>query len=93
MSDIKDELRRIRKQLNTILKQQSAAGLLLTATEAAKFLGHSRSKFYELSSERGFPAPVRAPGRNFQVYRRADLDRWVSRLKPGRKKAKVNEVQ
>lgn len=55
---------------------------LLTAGQAALLLGYTKSGFAEARRTTGFPRPVKAPGCRRPKYRRAELLRWVERLKP-----------
>ena len=48
----------------------------LTATDAAKYIGFGRNKFYELLNAREIPAPVRI-GQCWR-WRLLDLKRWLN---------------
>jgi predicted DNA-binding transcriptional regulator AlpA len=54
------------------------------------FLGVSRTAFYRLKSQAGFPRPVTLPGAELS-YRRADLEAWVARLRAARPKRRGDE--
>jgi predicted DNA-binding transcriptional regulator AlpA len=61
------------------------AGLLLSQGEAWRYLGLARSSWYRLRAAGKLPSPVSVYGTGPR-WRRADLDAWVARLKPARRK-------
>ncbi len=67
-------------------QSRASPGLLLSQSEAWNYLGLSRSAWYRLRSAGKVPLPVSVFGAG-PHWRRADLDNWVSRLKPARSKA------
>lgn len=58
---------------------------LLDADQSAVYCGQSRSNFYRLLAAQKIPQPVRVDGTGPR-WRRADLDKWIASLKPGRRK-------
>ncbi|MCE9635768.1 MAG: helix-turn-helix domain-containing protein [Planctomycetes bacterium] len=54
---------------------EAALPLLLDATEAADFLGVSRSSFYRLDLSGVVPSPIRLS--KFRRWSRPELRRWV----------------
>ncbi len=61
---------------------ETPAPLLLSATQAARTLGVSRSHFYALHDSARVPSPVRLGSR--VLWRRDDLARWVEACCPPR---------
>lgn len=60
-------------------------GLLIRQEEVPGYLGISRAVFFRLRSMPGaFPSPVKIPGSGI-VFRRTDLERWATTLKPDHK--------
>src|SRR5262245_46100452 len=57
--------------------------LLLSQPQAIEYLGVSRPTFYRLKSAGKLPKPVQVEGSGLR-YRRADLEKYVERLKPVR---------
>lgn len=57
---------------------------------AMKYVGLARSTWFRLRSMGEIPEPVSVPGTGPR-WRRADLDAWLARLKPARRKARVVE--
>jgi excisionase family DNA binding protein len=62
--------------------------LLLSAEQSWTYLGLSRSTFYRSVSAGTLPQPVGVEGSGPR-WRRQDLDRFVERLKPSRRKARA----
>jgi len=52
---------------------------LLRIKDLTKWLGMSRSWIYKACQENRFPPPIRL-GRRFTVWRRCDIERWLSNL-------------
>lgn len=63
-------------------------GLLVPQEDVPAFIGTSRAGLFRLKATPGFPAPVRVPGIGV-VYRRADLEKWVTSLKGDRRIRRV----
>ena len=72
LADVVRELREIRDAM------QTGQGQLLTADEAAAFLGIGRTKFFELVQLVPLP-PVKLPGAG-KMWRRSDLAEFVANL-------------
>jgi len=51
--------------------------LLLSAPQAAAFVGVSRSRWFELQAQGAIPPAVR-PGGGRRMWRRQDIERWVA---------------
>lgn len=71
---------------------KAVAELLLVGTpqtlngkEARTYLGMSKSAFSRARAADELPKPVRVPGAGLR-YRRKDLELWVEKLKPARRK-------
>jgi predicted DNA-binding transcriptional regulator AlpA len=60
----------------------------LLISEPWAYVGLSRSAFYRLMSAGEAPRPVPLSGTRLR-WRRADLDAWVSRLKPGARRRRA----
>jgi predicted DNA-binding transcriptional regulator AlpA len=58
--------------------------LLLSQPRAWRFLGVSRTAWFRLKSEPGFPKPVRVNGSLY--WRTSELSKWAERLRPARGK-------
>jgi predicted DNA-binding transcriptional regulator AlpA len=58
---------------------------MFCADDAAAYCGISRAALYRLRAAERFPAAVKVEGVDPR-WRRADLDRWIAGLKPGRRK-------
>lgn len=67
------------------------AGLLLTATDAARYIGIGRDAFYGLLDEPGFPKPVRVKGGG-KRYLRRELEAWAA-SRPRAKRAAIRVEQ
>ena len=61
--------------------------LLLTQEQAWRYVGLRRSAWYELRSAGELPDGIEIPGAGLR-WRRSDLERWVEKLKPGRRHAR-----
>ncbi len=72
LADVVNELRELRSAM------QASQGQLLTADEAAAFLGVGRTKFFELVQLVPL-SPVRLPGAG-RMWRRTDLAAFVADL-------------
>ncbi len=59
--------------------------LLMTAEEAAEYLGISRALLYRLVARRELPAPLDIPQCGSK-WRRSDLEKWAAKLRPRRGK-------
>lgn len=57
-----------------------APPLLLGPKVAARFLGISKTRLWQLSKRPDFPQKVALPGHKARYYRRADLEAWVASL-------------
>lgn len=57
---------------------------------AIAYVGVSRSAWFRLRAADELPAPVAIPGCGPR-WRRADLDRWLAKLKPAKRKARTAE--
>jgi len=68
-----------------------AKPLLLSQSEAWTYLGLPRSTWFRLRSAGKLPDPVNVPGSGL-FWRRADLDKWVTNLKPERKSRRRNKT-
>lgn len=53
--------------------------LILYPKQAAEYLGVGKTKFYELSRLKGFPAPKCPTGKR-KFYLREELEKWVKSL-------------
>ena len=62
------------------------APALLDTDAAAAFLCVGRTAFYGLRDTPGFPRAVAPPGCR-PLYKRAELERWVGRQRPARRRA------
>ncbi len=67
------------------IAEASVAPALFDAAAARKYCGLSRSGFFRALSAGAFPKPVHIEGSGDR-WRKVDLDRWIERLKPARKK-------
>lgn len=65
-------------------------GQTLSAKEAMAYLGMSKSAFGRARAAGLLPKPVTVPGAGPR-YRRKDLDTWLERLKPPRRKNSSSE--
>ena len=63
--------------------------LLLPQAESYEYIGIPRSSWYRLRAAGLLPLPVNVPGSGL-MWRTADLDAWVARLKPERKSRRRN---
>jgi predicted DNA-binding transcriptional regulator AlpA len=70
---------------------QQAKPLLLSQADAWTYLGLPRSTWFRLRSAGKLPEPVAVPG-GALYWRRADLDKWTSNLRPSRKKRRVGPL-
>lgn len=63
--------------------------LLIPQKDVPGFLGISRSAFFRVKSQAGFPRPVSIPGE--VAYRAADLAAWAARLPAKRAQRRRDE--
>lgn len=78
------EFRELVKAIAEAVAEEVRLPALLRQEDVPGYLGVSRSAFFRLKGATGFPREVRVEGAGVH-YRRADLDAWVGRLRPGRK--------
>lgn len=78
-------------ELSAIVAEAVAAAVkatpapqLLDQSAAATYCGLARSTWFRLRAEGELPEPVSVAGSGMK-WRRADLDKWLARLKPRRK--------
>jgi predicted DNA-binding transcriptional regulator AlpA len=64
---------------------------LMGIAQTAAYVGLSKGTVYRLRSGDMFPGPVDVPGCEDQ-WRRADLDQWLDRLKPRKRRRKPELV-
>lgn len=65
---------------------------LLDQPDAMRYVGLARSTWFRLRSADEIPPPVTIPGTGPR-WRRADLDKWLAKLKPARRKSRAAEVE
>jgi predicted DNA-binding transcriptional regulator AlpA len=64
---------------------------LLKQPQAWAFIGVTRANWYRMRSAGELPDPVEVPGGEL-MWRRADLEKWVARLKPARRRRSPRPV-
>lgn len=65
---------------------------LFDQADAMRYVGLPRSTWFRLRSADELPAPVSVPGSGPR-WRRADLDTWLKKLKPARRKSRAAEAE
>jgi predicted DNA-binding transcriptional regulator AlpA len=65
---------------------------LFDQADAMRYVGLPRSTWFRLRSADELPAPVAVPGSGPR-WRRADLDKWLAKLKPARRKSRAAETE
>lgn len=65
---------------------------LFDQADAMRYVGLPRSTWFRLRSADELPAPVNVPGSGPR-WRRADLDTWLKKLKPARRKSRAAEAE
>jgi len=80
------ELHEARRSGGPVQLDQPTGDHLLQPKAAARLLGFSDRRFYEVKRHSDFPSPVLLPGIDApaRYYRRSDLEAWVASLAPAR---------
>lgn len=81
-----DALQSLVEQIASAVREAAAAPVpqMYDADDSATYCGISRAALYRLLAADKFPRACRIDGVGPR-WRRADLDRWVSAQKPGRR--------
>ncbi len=65
---------------------------LFDQPDAMRYVGLARSTWFRLRSADELPPPVAIPGTGPR-WRRADLDKWLAKLKPARRRSRAAEAE